>query len=164
MVNQDLANSVAARIQAKYPAFGVRTDYELAVSGSIPNSTSNNTYLNATVTDALGGTSVPTQISQANWVIIWDENVVATSDVGADARTRFTKNGDRNYAVSPSLLQNLTSNQTRPGVSLMVFEPGSSLLIAQTPVATTGTAGPYTNTFNIETIYLSSSYSNAGLL
>lgn len=163
-VSQDLANAVATRIQQQYPAFGVITTYELSVSGALPNSTANNTYINATITDPLGGTSVPTQVSQSNWIILWDQNVVSTSDVAADARVKFTKSGDRSYAVTPSLLQNLTANNSRPGITLMVFEPGTSILASQTPVSTTGTAGPYTNTWNVEAIYLSSSYSNASML
>lgn len=163
-VTPDQLQAVISTIQARYPAFNYQSSYDLSVSGTIPGSTSSATYTNATITDPSGGTNVPTNISAAQWWVVYDETTVATANVQADARTKFVKNGQKILTVTPSLLQNYTGNNTRPGLSKpLVFEPQSSLTLSQAPVTTTGT-GPYTNTFAVSLIVLDSSYSNQLLI
>lgn len=164
-VTPEQLQAVVSSIKARYPAFNYESSYQLAVTGAIPSSTGNTTYTNATVTDPSGGTNVPTVISAAQWWVISDETVVSTSDIGVNARTKFTKNGNKLLEVSPSLQENLTSNNTRPGLSKpMVFEPQSQLSLSMAPVSTAGTSGPYTNTFSVSAVILDSSYSNNLLL
>lgn len=163
-VTPEQLQAVVSTIQARYPAFNYQSIYDLSVTGNIAGSTNSATYTNATITDPSGGTNIPTVVSAAQWWIVYDETTVATANVQADARTKFTKNGQKILQVTPSLLQNYTGNNTRPGLSKpMVFEPQSSLTLSQAPVTTTGT-GPYTNTFAISTVILDSSYSNQLLL
>jgi hypothetical protein len=160
-VTPDQLNQVVSTIQQRYPAFNYISSYDLSVTGAIANSTTSSTFTNCTVTDPSGGTNVPTVISAAQWWVVYDEYISATTTVNQDATTKFVKNGNKILQVTSSLDTNVVSNNTRPGLSKpMVFEPQSQLTLSMAPTATAGTAGPYTNTFHIAIVVLDSSYSN----
>lgn len=162
-VSQALLDATVAAIQSAKPDFTYKASYELSAEGAIPSSTAPTTWSNVTITDPLGGTNVPTIIPADQYWVVWDENIVNTANVAADARTRFY-NGSKLLQTTPSLNANLVSLNTRNGLSgPMVYRPQSSLLLQQAPTSTAGTVGPYTNTFNVEIVVVSNAYALASI-
>lgn len=159
-VTPDQLNAVVSTIQSRYPAFNYVSSYSLGVQGVIPANASPSQYTTATITTPEGGTNTPTVISSSQWYVIYDEVVTNTSDIQTNAKTKFIKNNGKVLEVTAPLLQNLSTNNTRPGLSKpMVFEPQSQLTLSQAPTKTATTVAT-TNTFDISVVILDSSYSN----